>query len=454
MPPRISRRALLLGAGGAAVLAATGCGRSITAPNATVPAESRELARALVTRWDVDPWALGSYSAIPAGTQAAQRKVLAATVVADRLVLAGEYLAQDYPSTVHGAYLSGQRAAAALAGRLPAGSDVAVVGAGFAGLSAAGAIVAAGHQVVVYEARDRVGGRVYTNTEWGVPLEFGAAWLHGVDDNPLVDLVAQAGCTLAPTDFDDGLVHSYATGQENLAAARAAQQLVAALDDLSEQSLPARESAQDALADAGWRPDNANRRFAAASEVVAEYGLDLDRLGAQALTEGADYRGGDSMVVGGFSKVAEFLAAPLNVSLGRPVSAVRLDDFGATITFQDSSTARAAAVVVAVPLALLQRGLPDIQLPLSAANALKLLTTGNLEKVFCEYPEPWWPEVQVLGVSDAPDQRWTEFYDLSAIIDAPVLVGLTGGSAATTRPVSDAECAAQAADVLAQAYPA
>ncbi len=452
--PGFSRRTFLLGAGGAAILSATGCGESVTVPTLT-PSPSQEAAgssRALVTRWDVDPWARGSYSAIPAGTASQERAVLASTVVDDRLVLAGEFTSEDYPSTVHGAYLSGQNAAANLAARLPARSRVAVVGAGFAGLAAAGALAQAGHDVTVYEARDRIGGRVYTNTEWGFPLEFGAAWLHGVQGNPLVDLVTQAGCSLAPTDFDDSLVHSYSTGQANDAAPRAAEQLLAVVDELGEESLPAAQSALEALAGAGWRPDTANRRFAAASELVAEYGLDLDRLGAQALTEGAAYRGGDALVVGGFNRVAELLAAPLNVVLGRAVSAVSVDGNQATLTFQDSTTQPVAGVVVAVPLALLQSGIPNVPLPPAAATALSLLTTGNLEKVFLEYPRPWWPQVQVLGVSDAPEQRWTQFYDLSTLVDSPVLVGLAGGAAATTRPPSDAECAAEAADVLATAY--
>ena len=55
--------------------------------------------------------------------------------------------------------------------------DVAVIGAGMAGIVAARDISQKGHSVVLLEARDRVGGRTYTKTVFGEPLEMGGAYV-------------------------------------------------------------------------------------------------------------------------------------------------------------------------------------------------------------------------------------------------------------------------------------
>lgn len=56
--------------------------------------------------------------------------------------------------------------------------DVIIVGAGFAGVTAARELRAAGKRPLVLEARNRVGGRAYTDTFLGQQVEFGAQWLH------------------------------------------------------------------------------------------------------------------------------------------------------------------------------------------------------------------------------------------------------------------------------------
>lgn len=55
-----------------------------------------------------------------------------------------------------------------------------VIGAGMAGLTAARDLVKVGEQVTVLEARERAGGRVYTNRSFAShPVEFGAELIHG-----------------------------------------------------------------------------------------------------------------------------------------------------------------------------------------------------------------------------------------------------------------------------------
>src|SRR3954447_20813820 len=80
--------------------------------------------------------------------------------------------------------------------------DVAVVGAGFAGLSAASVLQSAGVDIVVLEARDRVGGRAQTIEAHGVPLDLRPQWI-GPTQRRMTALAERFGAATVRT-FDDG----------------------------------------------------------------------------------------------------------------------------------------------------------------------------------------------------------------------------------------------------------
>ncbi|MGV0718009.1 flavin monoamine oxidase family protein [Mycolicibacterium sp. XJ662] len=81
---------------------------------------------------------------------------------------------------------------------LPARADVVVVGAGFAGLTAARDLTRLGHDVLVLEGRDRVGGRSMTATIAGVPVDLGATFV-GPTQDAVVALAKELGCPTEPT---------------------------------------------------------------------------------------------------------------------------------------------------------------------------------------------------------------------------------------------------------------
>ncbi|MBL8157325.1 MAG: FAD-dependent oxidoreductase, partial [Anaerolineae bacterium] len=75
--------------------------------------------------------------------------------------------------------------------------DVIVIGAGFAGLTAAYRLSAAGARVVLIEARERLGGRAYTvqDAARGIPIELGAEFIHGAPPETFA-LARQAGLVM------------------------------------------------------------------------------------------------------------------------------------------------------------------------------------------------------------------------------------------------------------------
>ncbi|MCA8955178.1 MAG: FAD-dependent oxidoreductase [Planctomycetes bacterium] len=80
--------------------------------------------------------------------------------------------------------------------------DVIVVGAGLSGLTVAKDLMRNNRRVLVLEATNRIGGRAHTIAGFSIPVDVGAAWLHGADTNPLTAIVDWMGFRRIPTDLD------------------------------------------------------------------------------------------------------------------------------------------------------------------------------------------------------------------------------------------------------------
>ena len=76
--------------------------------------------------------------------------------------------------------------------------DTIVIGAGIAGLTTARLLTDAGHRTVVVEARDRIGGRVWTDRSDGRVTDRGASWIHGIADSPVAAAASLARYTKSP----------------------------------------------------------------------------------------------------------------------------------------------------------------------------------------------------------------------------------------------------------------
>ena len=71
--------------------------------------------------------------------------------------------------------------------------DIAIIGAGAAGIGAARRLAGTGLSVVVLEALPRLGGRAWTYLKDGLPLDLGCGWLHSANRNPWAGLATEAG---------------------------------------------------------------------------------------------------------------------------------------------------------------------------------------------------------------------------------------------------------------------
>ena len=77
-----------------------------------------------------------------------------------------------------------------------------VIGAGMAGIAAARTLKDAGHEVLVIEARPRIGGRIWTSKILGTPLDLGASWIHEPKGNPINKLAKKYNVKTLASDYD------------------------------------------------------------------------------------------------------------------------------------------------------------------------------------------------------------------------------------------------------------
>ncbi|WP_395307610.1 flavin monoamine oxidase family protein [Mycobacterium sp. AMU20-3851] len=299
-------------------------------------------------------------------------------------------------------------------------TDVIVVGAGFAGLSAARELTKRGHQVVVLEGRDRVGGRSYTATVAGVPVDLGATFV-GPTQDAVNALAAELGCETVPTYSRGknlirwhGRVRSYRSTIPKLSLIELldVSRIQWRFDRLSRQ-IPVTEpwtapaahrldqtSLEDWLRDARASASTRNLMAIMARVTWGCEPADLSMLHAVRYVKAAgglgrmlDVEGGaqQDRFPAGTQQIAQRMAADLGdrVITDAPVRRITRDGSGYTV---DSEQGRhtAAAVVLAVAPAHRAAITFDPPLPAGYRDLAAHWPQGNLSKAYAAYETPFW----------------------------------------------------------------
>lgn len=351
--------------------------------------------------------------------------------------------------------------------------DTIVVGAGIAGLTAARLLTDAGRRVVVLEARDRIGGRVWTDRSDGYVTDRGASWIHGITDSAVFEAVTAFGMptsefTVGGYQPDSRPIAHYSPAGARLSDDEAARYVAdihavdAALTRTIEASAPDasyRDVTEAALAQVSaaqaWDAERTQRvreYFEHRSE--EQYGAWIEDLAAHGLDD--DQVDGDEVVFPeGYDALASGLAEGLDVRLEHVVSRVAWSDAGVTVA-TDRGDVTAGDVVITVPVGVLRSDafVIDPPLPEPVAGALTRLTMNAFEKVFLRFDQPFWDEgVYVIRQQGPQSVWWHSWYDLTALHDAPTLLTFAAGPAAVaTREWTDAEVVASIMVQLRRLY--
>ncbi|WP_255410119.1 MULTISPECIES: NAD(P)/FAD-dependent oxidoreductase [unclassified Frondihabitans] len=323
-------------------------------------------------------------------------------------------------------------------------TDVVVIGAGATGLTAAADLVKAGHSVVVLEARDRVGGRLWTNSIEGQMYEIGGQWV-SPDQTALIATLDELGLETysryregesvyigrdgeAKRFTGDIFPGSESTESEIVRLIELLDRLVAETDPDAPWTHPDAE-ALDRVSFKEWLAaqstdeearDNIALFIADAMLTKPAHAFSTLQALLMAASAGsfsnlvdADFIL-DKRVVGGLQSVPVALAASLGdrVHLNQPVQTLEWSDSGVVATTDDLRV-EAKRALVAVPPNLYGRIDYVPALPRRRNQMHQHLSLGLVIKVHATYETPFWRDAALSGTAFSPYQLVHEAYDNS-----------------------------------------
>ena len=331
-------------------------------------------------------------------------------------------------------------------------SDVIIVGAGAAGLAAAGELSNAGRNVIILEARNRIGGRINTHFD-SLPIELGAEFVHG--KAPEILAIAERA-KLRLQDIPN--LHWHLHNGVLTKSGEFWSKVEAVMKSMSSYRGPDQDfmeflnhykrehDVEDietiaTLYVEGFHAAHANQ--------VSVYGLNKTNEAAEAIDDDKQFR-----IQDGYDRVVnalydEAVAAGATFRLQTVVEEVNWKRNHVEVTTQASKTFKARRLLCTLPLSLMQdfgeqaarvRFTPSLDDKVRAARRLSL---GHVVKVVLRFREPFWESLTVPGENDEPADLkkltfvhapaqvlptwWTQFP-----VKTPLLTGWAGGTPADT----------------------
>ena len=374
--------------------------------------------------------------------------------------------------------------------------DIIVIGAGMAGIAAANQLNENGYDVIVLEARDRIGGRILTDqSHGGYSLDLGASWIHGIEGNPMASLAEDYGVetkqfddvvSFVLYDTDGNLV--YLAEKDHFQYNEEEEEYEPICDDAINElekyceifqrymNFKAfysgeRENISDASEDVPLA--NALTRFIEQEKLTddqidelhyalvwwteGEYGADSSTISLLSFDEmGYEMDGVEVIFPKGYRQIIDGLADGLDIRLEHVVS--EIDYSGSTVHIKtNKGDFEAKYVISTLPLGVLQNNVVDFLPDLSSEKLdiinNKKLDMGILNKVYYVFDEVFWDSRDWIVQIPTEKGHWVYFANLNGVLEKPVLLAFNSANfGRELETMTDEDIVKEGLDVLKKIY--
>ena len=318
-------------------------------------------------------------------------------------------------------------------------NKVLVIGAGISGLAAAKNLNDSGYDVTILEAKDRIGGRLYTDRSLGVPLEVGANWIHdnNPETNPIMKIKEELGlkahkCSVAgpavsfevldkegnkieisgkdleKIEFRIGIfayLAKYLRPSTNISEIFTFVKKLGLLSFIEEEAL-----------------------FVLIQKIALEQAEDPEKISIEALFEHEGFEN-DEAIIGGYDQIAYYFEKELHnkIILNSPIEHINYEQDTIKV-ISGSEKYEANAVIVTASLGALKKEVIKFtpELPIEKKQSIKKLGWGTLNKVMLKFVHKFWSDKDFIVITNK-ESNFHAWINEEPVCKEPVIVATISG---------------------------